>query len=62
MEKLLTRSQEVREGDSYSSNLLGDTPDPDMEVIPGPSDVCNAKTIAYHDLETTGLTGQHQEF
>lgn len=57
-----TRSQEVREGDSYSSNLLGDTPDPDMEVIPGPSDVCNAKTIVYYDLETTGLTGQHQEF
>lgn len=33
-----------------------DTSDPDMEVIPGPSDVGNAKTIVYYDLETAGLS------
>lgn len=44
--------------DTYTCNtfIVGDTSDPDMEVIPGPSDVGNAKTIVYYDLETTGLS------
>lgn len=42
--------------DTYNTFIVGDTPDPDMEVIPGPSDVVNAKTIVYYDLETTGLS------
>ncbi|VDI51482.1 Hypothetical predicted protein, partial [Mytilus galloprovincialis] len=33
-----TRSHEIREGDTYCSNVIADAQEPDLTVIPGPSE------------------------
>lgn len=39
------------------SYILADTQEPDLTVIPGPSeDNCVEKVIVFYDLETTGLS------
>ncbi|VDI02752.1 Hypothetical predicted protein [Mytilus galloprovincialis] len=56
-----TRSHEIREGDTYCSNVIADAQEPDLTVIPGPSeDNCEhiEKVVVFYDLETTGLSRQ----
>ncbi|XP_076113426.1 uncharacterized protein LOC143081077 [Mytilus galloprovincialis] len=56
-----TRSHEIREGDTYCSNVIADAEEPDLTVIPGPSeDNCEhiEKVVVFYDLETTGLSRQ----
>ncbi|CAC5374563.1 unnamed protein product [Mytilus coruscus] len=54
-----TRSHEIREGDTDCSNVIADAQEPDLTVIPGPSeDNCEHidKVVVFYDLKTTGLS------
>lgn len=52
-----TKSNEVREGDTYLSNVLGDVVEPDLSEIPGPNEDSgdHVSKIVFYDFETTGL-------
>lgn len=52
-----TKSSEIREGDTYLSNVLDDVVEPDLLEIPGPNEDSgdHVSKIVFYDLETTGL-------